>query len=193
MSHACESRAQLTKAREMFQHALVQPVVGLEKLMTEYEAWEAAMGGTNSRQVLQELSEKANVARRVARERATICEGLSLEKMPERERGTDSGKLAEWRRLWLYEASNPSRLTDAQLQLRSGDDARAVKWLHVDGEGMQQAAWRELYGGHRALIERAVRRLQARGRMCSRSDCVSRARRNCVHSTCVPEIGRAHV
>ena len=48
----------------------------------------------------------------------------------------------------------------AQLQLRSGDGARAVKWLEVDSEGMQHESWLSLYGAHRSLIERAVRRLQ---------------------------------
>ena len=46
-----------------------------------------------------------------------------------------------------------------QLRLASGDDAQAVKWLHVDEQGRASQAWRELYGGHRSLIERAARRL----------------------------------
>lgn len=48
----------------------------------------------------------------------------------------------------------------AQLQLRSGDDDGAVKWLNVDSEGMQQDEYLTLYGAHRSLIERAVRQLQ---------------------------------
>jgi len=47
-----------------------------------------------------------------------------------------------------------------QLRLASGDDAQAVKWLHVDEQGRASQAWRELYGGHRNLIERAARRLE---------------------------------
>ena len=48
----------------------------------------------------------------------------------------------------------------AHLQLRSGDRAQDVKWLEVDSEGMQQESYLDLYGAHRALIERAVRKLQ---------------------------------
>ena len=58
----------------------------------------------------------------------------------------------------------------AQLQLRSGDDAVAVKWLDVDSEGMQQDAYLALYGAHRSLIERAVRRLQGEAAPDSRCD-----------------------
>ena len=46
------------------------------------------------------------------------------------------------------------------VRVKKNDDARAVKWLEVDGEGMQHESWLSLYGAHRSLIERAVRRLQ---------------------------------
>ena len=49
-----------------------------------------------------------------------------------------------------------------RLQLCAGDDARAVKWMDVDGEGMQKEAYRAIYGNHRSLIERAVRRPRRR-------------------------------
>ena len=57
-----------------------------------------------------------------------------------------------------------------QLHLHSGDDATAVKWLDVDSEGMQQDAYLALYGAHRSLIERAVRRLQGEVAPDSRCD-----------------------
>ena len=58
----------------------------------------------------------------------------------------------------------------AQLKLRSGDDAGALKWLNVDSEAMQQDAYRDLYGAHRSLIERAVRYLQGEVAPDSRCD-----------------------
>ena len=46
-----------------------------------------------------------------------------------------------------------------QLQLGSGSDAQAVKWMYVDEAGREDDEFLTLYGDHRALVERAVRRM----------------------------------
>ena len=77
----------------------------------------------------------------------------------------------------------------AQLQLRSGDDAGAVKWLNVDGEGMQQESYRKLYGAHRSLIERAVRHLQgevAPDSRCDEEGSIPHLLRSDSSSACLP-------
>ena len=150
---------QITTAREAFQRAAVQPCLGLEKVLVQYEAWEAAVGG-NTHSVA-ELREKESVARRVARERTRLGEGLSLDQMPTAEKGTEGALLAKWRRLWQFESNNQQRLPDAQLQARMAFTFKQllmVCWL------MPQA-WHEAAGwmashkhldAARALYERSL-------------------------------------
>eukprot|EP00325_Prymnesiales_sp_UTEX-LB-985_P002783 CAMPEP_0174705770 /NCGR_PEP_ID=MMETSP1094-20130205/8869_1 /TAXON_ID=156173 /ORGANISM="Chrysochromulina brevifilum, Strain UTEX LB 985" /LENGTH=1050 /DNA_ID=CAMNT_0015903971 /DNA_START=465 /DNA_END=3614 /DNA_ORIENTATION=+ len=52
-----------------------------------------------------------------------------------------------------------SEALGAKLQLRSGSDASNVQWLYIDSMGMQADDYRNLYGDHRALIERVSRKL----------------------------------
>ena len=110
-------------AREGFRLALMQPVMGLEPLWAEYEAWELAQSGQNrdlATSTLAEVSDAALVARRVARERRALITPLRLREMPRLPRGTPAelSQLRAWRALWEYEATNPQRLEPAALQAR---------------------------------------------------------------------------
>ena len=71
-------------------------------------------------------------------------------------RNTDNA----WTETTAFHYHCPKEL-GTRLQLCAGDDAQSVKWIDVDSEGMQHEEYlKDLYGAHRALIERAVRRLQ---------------------------------
>ncbi|KAL1528846.1 hypothetical protein AB1Y20_010169 [Prymnesium parvum] len=157
--------AQVSEARSAFQQALVQPVVGLDGLMQEYENWEVRMSGgaPAARQLMADVTEKALVARRVARERKSIWDQLSIDQMPPLPRGhpAEGVLLAKWRRLWQHEATNMQRLPPQQLQARmqfTFKQALMVCWL-MPQAWHEAASWMAEHGyvdSARALYTRAV-------------------------------------
>ena len=97
--------AAVTAARDAFQRAILQPVANLEPLWKEYEAWENAQSGPQAKLVLGEISDRALVARRVARERRELIEPLILNQMPHVPKRSDDAQLRGWRKLWEYAAA----------------------------------------------------------------------------------------
>lgn len=78
----------VTSAREGYQRAIIQPAANLEAMWKEYEIWEGVQSGTQQAKIiLGEIADQALVARRVARERKALSEGLSLNNMPRVPRG----------------------------------------------------------------------------------------------------------
>ena len=126
----------VTACRDAFQAALVQPVANLESLWREYELWENTQSGAQAKGVLSDLSERALVARRVARERRALVEPLAAAsgQLPRQPKGThaEAAQLRAWRALWEYEAANPQRLTPQQLDGRmkfTFNQALMYMWL----------------------------------------------------------------
>jgi cleavage stimulation factor subunit 3 len=124
----------VTAARDAFQRALVQPAVGLEALWKDYEAWEGAQSGGNAKPMLAEIADSALVARRVAKERGILTAPLKLNRMPRVPRGSaaEFSELRAWRALWEYEATNPQRLSQPELQARmqfTFNQALMVGWF----------------------------------------------------------------
>jgi cleavage stimulation factor subunit 3 len=74
----------VTKAREAFHRALLQPATGLDHLWKEYEAWETAHNPDHAKGILAEIADDVLVARRVAQERRALAQnvGMGMHQMP---------------------------------------------------------------------------------------------------------------
>eukprot|EP00123_Amoebidium_parasiticum_P011934 comp20998_c0_seq1/m.28158 comp20998_c0_seq1/g.28158 ORF comp20998_c0_seq1/g.28158 comp20998_c0_seq1/m.28158 type:complete len:745 (-) comp20998_c0_seq1:702-2936(-) len=116
-----EEGQKMTALRQVYQKAVVNPIMNVEQLWKEYDQYENGLNKLTAKKLLQERSAAYMTARSVARERKTRSENLQRNMLAVPPKGTakERQQLKAWRDYIEWEKSNPLRLDSAaQLERR---------------------------------------------------------------------------
>jgi tetratricopeptide (TPR) repeat protein len=110
-----EETRRMTALRSLYQRALSQPLLELELLWRQYDAFEQKISKVLAKGLLQEHSARYMVARQCGRQLAVNGAGVDLDVLavPPSGRLSEPMLAAAWQRLIAFERTNPAQLDDA--------------------------------------------------------------------------------
>ncbi|GAM23800.1 hypothetical protein SAMD00019534_069750 [Acytostelium subglobosum LB1] len=115
-----EEGSKKTAIRKLYQRALENPMHDLDIIWREYEAYEQAWNKTLAKALLTDYSSKYQHAKQVYRDRKGLLEGIlrNMLAKPPRSSDKEEHQVRLWRKLIVFEKSNPQRFEPQQLRHR---------------------------------------------------------------------------
>jgi cleavage stimulation factor subunit 3 len=160
---ALEEGRRITALRSIYQRALDKPLLELEQLWRQYDAFEQKISKVLAKGLLQEHSSRYMVARNCARQLAVQSAGIDPDALavPPAGRSGDAALAAAWQRLIAFERTNPAHLDDggcAARVARAYEQALLVMrhYPHVWYSYYALRAAASDGAGARAILTRAV-------------------------------------
>jgi cleavage stimulation factor subunit 3 len=158
-----EDTRRMTALRSLYQRALSQPLLELELLWRQYDAFEQKISKVLAKGLLQEHSARYMVARQCGRQLAVHGAGVDLDMfaVPPTGRLNEPMLAAAWQRLIAFERTNPAQLDDAgcaQRVARVYEQCLLVMrhYPHVWFDYSATRAGANDAAGARAILTRAV-------------------------------------
>ncbi|GMT16615.1 hypothetical protein PFISCL1PPCAC_7912 [Pristionchus fissidentatus] len=99
----------ITAVRKVYQRAIVTPMVNIEKMWEEYQAYEKSVNPTLAEKLIMERNKDFQISRRISRQLEQITRGINRQavSVPSRGTVTEMKQVELWKKYIHWEKANP--------------------------------------------------------------------------------------